>query len=82
MWYRVLLKLVNDIFVLENGKLIALLFGVIILVCIGYFSLKRKHTKLPPGPTGLPVFGYYPFLGKEPEKTLRELGKKYGNVFG
>lgn len=82
MWYRELLKFLNETFLLEEGKLIAFLLGVVILVCIGYFSLKRKHRKLPPGPTGLPVFGYYPFLGKEPEKKLRELGKKYGNVFG
>lgn len=82
MWYRVLLKFVNDILLLVDSKMIALLLGVIILVCIGYLSLKRKHRKLPPGPTGLPVFGYYPFLGKEPEKTLKELGEKYGNVLG
>lgn len=75
-------KFANDNILLEDGKLITLFFGLVILAFIGYFSLKRKHRNLPPGPRGLPVFGYYPFLGKEPEKALKELGKKYGNVFG
>ena len=41
--------------------------------------LLRK--RLPPGPIGLPILGYVPFLGKAPHKTITKLGEKYGNVF-
>ncbi|CAL1288185.1 unnamed protein product, partial [Larinioides sclopetarius] len=38
--------------------------------------------KRPPGPTGLPIVGYLPFLGKEPYKDFLKLREKYGNVIG
>ncbi|XP_054154058.1 cytochrome P450 2J6-like [Oppia nitens] len=44
------------------------------------YNLKlRKH--LPPGPTGLPIVGYLPFLGNEAHKDIAKLGDIYGNVF-
>ncbi|XP_035204425.1 cytochrome P450 18a1-like [Stegodyphus dumicola] len=56
---------------------------LIILLCtIIYLYGTKKKYKLPPGPIGLPILGYLPFLGKEPHKTLSALAKKYGNVFG
>ena len=45
-----------------------------------YQNLKSRK-QLPPGPTGLPVVGYLPFLGKEPHKDIAKLGQKYGNIF-
>ncbi|RWS22118.1 cytochrome P450 2J6-like protein, partial [Leptotrombidium deliense] len=33
-----------------------------------------------PGPIGLPILGYYPFLGKYPMITLQKLTDKYGEV--
>ncbi|KAF8786688.1 Cytochrome P450 2B11 like protein [Argiope bruennichi] len=38
--------------------------------------------KKPPGPSGFPIVGYLPFLGKEPHKTFWNLRKKYGNIIG
>ncbi|KAG8182770.1 hypothetical protein JTE90_023405 [Oedothorax gibbosus] len=41
--------------------------------------MKARH--YPPGPIGLPLIGYVPFLGKFPSGTLWKLSKIYGDVF-
>ena len=81
MWHRELSKIVESSSLFEASTLIVLTFSIIALFYILYYR-SNKNEKLPPGPTGIPVFGYYLFLGKEPEKSLNELGKKYGNVIG
>ncbi|XP_015921254.2 cytochrome P450 2J1 [Parasteatoda tepidariorum] len=53
---------------------------VAVLLTTLYYILKKRG--LPPGPTGLPFFGYYPFLDDDKiHHQLQNLGKKYGNVF-
>ena len=34
-----------------------------------------------PGPWGLPIVGYIPFLGRKMNKTITALAKRYGDVF-
>ncbi|GBO07539.1 hypothetical protein AVEN_197566-1 [Araneus ventricosus] len=46
---------------------------------IKWVTIGRKK---PPGPTGLPIVGYLPFLGKEPYKEFLKLRETYGNVIG
>lgn len=41
----------------------------------------NRKLKLPPGPYGIPLLGYIPFLGRQTHLKLTELGKKYGSVF-
>ncbi|GIY58598.1 hypothetical protein CEXT_734601, partial [Caerostris extrusa] len=48
--------------ILERYKVDLLVGVVAALCCIGW--LKREKN-LPPGPIGLPVVGYLPFLGNE-----------------
>ncbi|GIX69326.1 cytochrome P450 2A10 [Caerostris extrusa] len=45
------------------------------------WHLWSKNRKLPPGPWGVPVLGYYPFLSATPGNDFMELSKKYGKVF-
>ncbi|GBN32352.1 hypothetical protein AVEN_57040-1 [Araneus ventricosus] len=46
---------------------------------VRWFTVGRKR---PPGPFGLPLVGYFPFLGKEPNKTFWNMRGKYGNIIG
>ncbi|XP_077968910.1 cytochrome P450 2H2-like [Styela clava] len=46
-----------------------------------YMKNRNKRKCLPPGPTGLPLVGYIPFMGNHPPRKYVELAKKYGPVF-
>ncbi|XP_054711296.1 cytochrome P450 2J1-like [Uloborus diversus] len=56
------------------------LVAVFLVLITTYFI--RRDRGLPPGPTGLPYFGYWFFLKKKGSHLqLQELGKKYGDIF-
>lgn len=57
------------------------LIAVLILLIAFYAYSNRRRLILPAGPIGIPVLGYFPFLGREPQKALIELSKKWGSVF-
>jgi cytochrome P450 family 2 subfamily J len=60
------------------------LSAVILLTTVvlwNYFRNLTKQRKLPPGPSGLPIIGLLPFLGKYPPVTLNKLAQKYGPLF-
>ncbi|KAJ0802839.1 putative cytochrome P450 [Helianthus annuus] len=38
-------------------------------------------TSLPPGPYGLPIVGYLPFLGSNLHERFTEMAHKYGPIF-
>ncbi|XP_055348080.1 cytochrome P450 2C30-like isoform X2 [Paramacrobiotus metropolitanus] len=44
------------------------------------FSYFKRRKRIPPGPLGLPVVGYSPFLGRKPAEKIVELSKQYGNI--
>ncbi|CAG0925044.1 unnamed protein product, partial [Notodromas monacha] len=45
------------------------------------FQKFRRWLKMPPGPWGIPIFGYIPWVDPiSPWETLTKLGKKYGPV--
>ena len=55
------------------------LLVVLLLVC--WYLRRRSSKREPPGPWGVPLLGYLPFLGKKMNLTLFRLSQKYGDVF-
>ena len=68
------------LFLIDNLGIITLFVIVVSLVQHIYQVIKERR-QLPPGPNGLPLLGYSPFLGPYPHKEIAKLGQKYGNVF-
>ena len=51
---------------------------------LGFYIRKflENQEKLPPGPWGLPILGYLPFISPvKPHETISKLVEKYGKVF-
>lgn len=73
--------IVEIIFTLLLQHLTALLIFVTVFLSTRYFLITRYKRPLPPGPWGVPILGYLPFIGKSMHLTLHELSKKYGPVY-
>ena len=60
------------------------LLAILIILLMFYliWMAIRRNSKLPPGPYGLPILGYLPFINSQnPQKSMQELSLKYGDVF-
>ncbi|XP_054713638.1 uncharacterized protein LOC129223096 [Uloborus diversus] len=66
----------------ENYTSVALAIGASVLTLTWLiFYLVKRNRNLPPGPWGLPIVGYYPFISSSTHLHFSELAKKYGNIF-
>ena len=65
-------------FVHQNFYTLIIFFIVLILT---RFLTQLKPHRSPPGPWGLPILGYMPFLGQQVHYTLFDLSRKFGNCF-
>ena len=66
----------------ENSKFFStLVVFLVVLVIVRLIQIFRELKSLPPGPWGLPIFGYLPFLKTEAHIHFGELAKKYGSLF-
>uniref|UniRef100_H2ZKY2 Uncharacterized protein n=1 Tax=Ciona savignyi TaxID=51511 RepID=H2ZKY2_CIOSA len=54
---------------------------VLLAVMMIYRWHKQKVKNLPPGPTGVPIFGCLPFMDTLAELTFTKWSKKYGPIF-
>ena len=58
----------------------AWIIGTISIVFLYLINWYKRPNKFPPGPRGIPIFGYLPFIGNKPHKTVLKLSKKYGPI--
>lgn len=56
--------------------------GVLLLQYLWDMLKRSLRRDLPPGPFGLPLLGYLPFMPKDGHRGVEALREKYGNVFG
>ncbi|GAB6020872.1 Cytochrome P450 2 sub R member 1 [Chamberlinius hualienensis] len=61
-----------------NYVLLAIILIFTLKWFINYFI---NLIKLPPGPWGLPIVGYIPWMEKNVAESFIEISKKYGNIF-
>ncbi|GAB6032307.1 Cytochrome P450 2 sub R member 1 [Chamberlinius hualienensis] len=59
------------------------LFSCVLAVVFVRWLFKTLHLirQMPPGPWGLPLIGYTPWLGKEVYKSFSDIAKVYGGLF-
>lgn len=62
-------------------SLIHIILGIFLIIFVNIF--RRKTLRLPPGPYGIPLLGYLPWLdSKRPYVSLTNLARKYGPICG
>ncbi len=61
--------------------IIIVIAGVLWCLLLRRISHGTAGRKSLPGPWGLPIVGYIPFLGRKMNKTITALAKRYGDVF-
>ncbi|KAI7742158.1 hypothetical protein M8C21_001617 [Ambrosia artemisiifolia] len=68
----------------ESDELARMLLTISVLIfAVLWYKWTRSftHNRLPPGPFGLPIFGYLPFLNNQLHEKFTEMAHKYGPIF-
>lgn len=65
----------------NNLSTVQTVVATVILLVIFYYGF-WQHRDVPPGPMGLPLLGYWPFLKMESAlQQMEDLRRKYGEIF-
>ncbi|KAG8369363.1 hypothetical protein BUALT_Bualt14G0003500 [Buddleja alternifolia] len=64
---------------LVDSSLIAV--SILLLIVSMLWWIWKSSTKMPPGPRGLPIVGYLPFLREDLHNQFIELAHKYGPIY-
>ncbi|XP_054706993.1 cytochrome P450 18a1-like [Uloborus diversus] len=59
----------------------AILLVVCFMILVAYLVTHSFSGRTPPGPIGLPIVGYIPYMTKKPYLDLMKLSKIYGSIF-
>ena len=59
---------------------LAWIIGITFIVSLYLINWYKRPNKFPPGPRGIPIFGYLPFIGNKTHETVVKLSKKYGPI--
>ena len=54
--------------------------GTVSIILLYLINWYRRPKNMPPGPRGVPIVGYLPFMGKKLELAAYQLSKKLGNI--
>ena len=58
-----------------------ILFAIVVLVAYSLYRWRAARLPSLPGPYGVPLLGYLPFLGRKMNVTLTQLWHTYGDVY-
>lgn len=65
----------------DVGILLQIGAALTVLAAVVWLRFRwRKDINLPPGPWGIPLIGYVPFLGRNLHAMFWELSKTYGPI--
>lgn len=82
MFARCALQWLSQVGGIKTDALSTLLVFLSVLAVVRIFQWVKQVRSLPPGPWGVPILGYLPFLkGKAVHLHYAELAKKYGSMF-
>lgn len=62
----------------------AILFSTVAVICFlwpFFMKVGKGNSRLPPGPRGLPLVGYLPFLGRNLHRIFMDLAIVYGPIY-
>ncbi|KAL3499503.1 hypothetical protein ACH5RR_038596 [Cinchona calisaya] len=65
----------------EAALTISILLLSLLWFMLIFMKSRKERALLPPGPLGLPVLGYLPFLGTNLHTEFSELARRYGPIF-
>lgn len=67
--------------VLSASLFRVLLISILVFLLVKLYLSRSSSLPLPPGPLGVPVLGFLPFIGKDFHLTLTGLAVKYGPIY-